>query len=147
MTLVKWTPRRNMLNFFDEVEHIMHHAFGNTFHNDNSRLSYSPLMNVIETESNYLVTMDLPGVEKKDVEVNMSNGILSISGERKKSSDGDNGSHIWHETSYGAFSRSFELTSDIAENKIKAKFINGVLNINVPKVEQVKQPEKKITIN
>ena len=148
MTLVKWTPKRNMLNIFDDVEQMMHQTFGHSLENGSSRLSsYSPLMNVSETESDYLIMMDLPGVEKKDVEVNLSDGILTVSGERKTSEKSDENNRIWHEATYGAFSRSFELTSDIVEEKIKAKFNNGVLNITIPKAEEVKPSVKKITVS
>ena len=147
MTLVKWTPKRNMFNIFDEVEQMMHQTFGNSLENVSSRLSYSPLMNVSETESDYLVIMDLPGVEKKDVEVNLNNGILTVSGERKISEKSDENNSIWHETTYGKFSRSFELTSEILEDKIKGKFKDGVLNITIPKAEEVKHAVKKIAVS
>jgi len=147
MTLVKWTPKRNMFNIFDDVEQMMHQAFGHSLENGSSRLSYSPLMDVSETENDYLIMMDLPGVEKKDVNVNLRNGILTVSGERKTSEKGDDNNRIWHETSYGAFSRSFELTSDIVEEKIKAKFTNGVLNISIPKAEEKKPAVKKIAVS
>ena len=147
MTLVKWTPKRNMLNIFDEVEQMMHQAFGHSFENGSSRLSYSPLMNVSETESDYLIMMDLPGVEKKDVEVNLKNGILTVSGERKTSEKSDENNRIWHETTYGMFSRSFELNSEILEDKIKANFKDGVLNITIPKAEEIKPAVKKISVS
>ena len=147
MTLVKWTPNKNMFNIFDDVEQMMHQAFGHSLENGSSRLSYSPLMNVGETESDYLVMMDLPGVGKKDVEVNLRNGILTVSGERKTSEKGDENNHIWNETTSGAFSRSFELTSDIVEEKIKAKFNNGVLNITIPKAEEIKPAVKNIAVS
>ena len=147
MTLVKWTPKRNMLNIFDDVEQMMHQTFGHSLENGDSRLSYSPLMNVSETESDYLVMMDLPGVEKKDVEVNLSNGILTISGERKTSEKGDEKNRIWHETTYGAFRRSFELTTVVVEAKIKANFKNGVLNITIPKAEEIKPAVKQIAVS
>ena len=147
MTLVKWTPKRNMFNIFDDVEQMMHQAFGHSLESGSSRLSYSPLMNVSETESDYLIMMDLPGVEKKDVEVNLIDGILTVSGERKTSERGDENNRIWYETSNGAFSRSFELTSDIVEEKVKAKFNNGVLNITIPKAKEVKSSVKKITVS
>ncbi len=147
MTLVKWTPKRNMFNIFDDVEQMMHQVFGHTLENGSSRLSYSPLKNVSETESDYLIMMDLPGVDKKDVDVNLSNGILTVAGERKISEKEDGNNRICHETSYGAFSRSFEFTSDIVEEKIKAKFTNGVLNISIPKAEEIKPVVKKIAVN
>ena len=146
MTLVKWTPKSNMINIFDEVEHMMHQAFGHSLGNGSSRLSYSPPMNVSETESDYLIMMDLPGLEKKDIDINLSNGILTLSGERKLSSHGSENSRICHETIHGAFSRSVELTSDIVEDKIKAEFKDGVLSIIIPKVEEVKPAVKKIAI-
>ncbi len=147
MTLVQWKPKRNMLTIFDEVEQMMHQAFGHSLDNSGSRLSYSPLMNVNETDSDYLVMMDLPGVEKKDVNVNLSNGILAVSGQRKASEQGDENNLVWNETSYGTFSRSFELTSDIVEDKIKANFKDGVLNITIPKAEEIKPAVKTITVS
>ena len=147
MTLVKWTPKRNMFNIFDDVEQMMHQAFGNSLENGSRRLSYSPLMNVSETESAYLILMDLPGVKKKDVDVNLSNGIITVLGERKTSKKGDENNHIWHETTYGTFSRSFELASDIVEDKIKANFKDGVLNITIPKAEAIKPVVKTIAVS
>ena len=147
MTLVKWTPKRNMFNIFDEVEQMMHQAFGQSLENGSSRLSYSPLMNVSETESDYFVMMDLPGVEKKDVEVNLCTGILTVSGERKTSERGDENNRIWYETTNGTFSRSFELTLDIVEEKIKAKFKDGVLNITIPKTAKVKPAVTQIAVS
>ena len=147
MTLVKWTPKKNMFNLFDEVEQMMQQAFGHSLANKESDTSYSPLLNVSETDNEYLVTLDLPGVEKKDVNVSMNNNILTISGERRISDKGEEDIHIWHETGHGAFCRSFELSTNIIENKIKAKFSNGVLNISIPKAEEIKPPVKKITVS
>ena len=147
MTFVKWTPKRNMMNIFDGVEHMMHQAFGHSLDNSGSRLSYSPLMNVNETDSDYLVMMDLPGVKKKDVDVNLENGILSVSGERKTSEKSDENNRIWYEATYGTFSRSFEFTSDIVEDKIKASFKDGVLNITIPKAEEIKPAVKTIAVS
>ena len=147
MTLVKWTPKRDMMNIFDGVEHMMHQVFSNSFDNEGSKYAYSPLMNVSEIESDYIVMMDLPGVEKKDVEVNLSDGILTVSGERKTSKKCDINNLIWHETTYGTFSRSFEFASDIAADKIKVKFKDGVLNISIPKAEKVMPAMKKIAVS
>ena len=148
MTLVKWTPKRNMFNIFDEVEQMMHQAFGHSLENG-SRLSYSPLMNVSETERDYLIMMDLPGVGKKDVDVNLRNGNLTVSGERKRktSEKSDENNRIWHETTYGTFSRSFELTSDVVVDKIKANFKDGVLNITIPKAQEIKPAVKTIAVS
>ena len=86
-------------------------------------------------------------MEKKGVEVNLSNGVLTVSGERKTSERDDEKNQIWHETTYGTFSRSLELTSTILEEKIKAKFKDGVLNITIPKAEEVKPAVRRIAVS
>ena len=146
MTLVKWTPQRNMFNMFDEVDQMIRQAFGYSPANDKEGLPYNPLMNISEMDQEYRVMMDIPGVEKKDVDVNLSNGMLTVSGERKKSDKHEGSSPIWHEASCGTFSRAFKLSSNIVEDKIRAKFSNGVLNITIPKAEDVKPAVKRIAV-
>ena len=146
MTLVKWTPKREMMNFFDDVDQMISQAFSHPLETKNESWSFSPFMNVNESDSEYTVSMDLPGVDKKDVEVNMSEGIVTVSGERKNIQQGKDKSCIWKETSHGTFQRSFELSSTVQEDKIKAHFKNGVLNLNIPKAEEVKPAVKKIAV-
>jgi HSP20 family protein len=104
-------------------------------------------LDVYETDSTIEVSVDLPGVEKKDVEVNVSNGLLTIIGERKNTSGESAEGRIWQETSFGTFKRSFELTDAVVEDKIKAQFKNGVLKISLPKAEEIKPTVRKIAVN
>ena len=147
MTLVKWTPKRNVMSLFDDVEQMISQAFNYPLQTEYGSFPYSPLMNINELNDEYLVTMDLPGVEKKDVEIKVSDGFLTISGERKIVNQDSENNRVRHESTHGAFSRSFELTSNIIENKIKATFKDGVLNITIPKAEEVKSAIKKIAIS
>ena len=147
MTLVKWTPKRNVMSLFDDVEQMVTQAFNYPLQTENGSLSYSPLMNINEVDGEYLVTMDLPGVEKKDVEVNVSDGILTISGERNIVNQDSENNRIRYESAHGAFSRSFELSTDIIVDKIKAKFRNGVLTITIPKAEELKPEVRKIVVS
>ena len=147
MTLVKWTPKRNVMNLFDDVEQMISQAFNYPLQTENGSLSYSPLMNINEADGEYLVTMDLPGVDKKDVEVNISDGILTISGERKIVNQDSENNRVRYESAHGAFSRSFELSTDIIVDKIKAKFKNGVLTITIAKAEEVKPEVRKIVVS
>ena len=146
MTLVKWTPKRNMFNVFDDVEKMVNQAFGHSIKETEVVSQLQPLLDVYETDSIVEVSVDLPGVEKKDVEVNVSNGLLTISGERKNTAGESTEGRIWQETSFGTFERSFELTDAIIEDKIKAQFKNGVLKISLPKAEEIKPEVKNITI-
>ena len=147
MTLVKWTPKRNMFNVFDDVEKMVNQAFGHSIRNTEVTSQLQPLLDVYETDSTIEVSVDLPGVEKKDVEVNVSNGLLTISGERKNTAGDCAEGRIWQETSFGTFKRSFELTDAVVEDKIKAQFKNGVLKISLPKAEEIKPTVRKIDVN
>ena len=147
MTLVKWKPKRDMLNFFDDVDRMISQAFSHPLDREYESRYFSPYMNVSESDLEYTVSMDLPGVDKKDVEVNISEGMLTVIGERKNSQQGKDNSYILQETSYGTFRRSFELSNAVKEDKIKACFKNGVLNLTIPKAEEVKPAVKKIAVS
>ena len=147
MTLVKWTPKRNMFNVFDDVEKMVNQAFGHSIRGTEVASQLQPLLDVYETDRTIEVSADLPGVEKKDVEVNVSNGFLTISGERKKTAGESAEGRIWQETSFGTFKRTFELTEAVVEDKIKAQFKNGVLKISLPKAEEVKPAVRNISVS
>ena len=147
MTLVKWTPKRNMFNVFDDVEKMINQAFGHSNLNKEITSHVQPLLDVYETDSTIVASLDLPGVEKKDVEVSVSNGFLTISGERKNISGESGEGRIWQETSFGTFKRTFELTEAVVEDKIKAQFKNGVLKISLPKAEEVKPTVRNISVS
>ena len=147
MTLVKWTPTRNMFNVFDDVEKMVNQAFGHSIRGTEVTSQLQPLLDVYETDNNIEVSVDLPGVEKKDVKVNLSNGLLTISGERKNTSGESTEGRIWQETLLGTFKRSLELTDAVIEDKIKAHFKNGVLKISLPKAEEIKPTVREIAVN
>ena len=147
MTLVKWTPKRNMFNVFDDVEKMVNQAFGHSIRGPEVTSQLQPLLDVYETDNTIEVSVDLPGVEKKDVEVNVSNGLLTISGERKNTAGESTEGRIWQETSFGTFKRAFELTDAVVEDKIKAQFKNGVLKISLPKAEEIKPTVREIAVN
>ena len=147
MTLVKWKPKRDMLNFFDDVDLMISHAFSHPMETEHESRAFSPFMNVNESDLEYTVSMDLPGVRKKDVEVNISEGKVKVIGNRNDSQLKEGNSCILQETSHGTFQRSFELSNAIQQDKIKANFNNGVLNLTLPKAEVVKPEVKKIAIS
>ena len=147
MTLVKWTPKINMFNVFDDVEKMINQAFGHSILNKEIASHMQPLLDVYETDSTIVASLDLPGVEKKDVEVSVSNGFLTISGERKNISGESGEGRIWQETSFGTFKRTFELTEAVIGDVSKAQFKNGVLKIYLPKAEEVKPAVRNISVS
>lgn len=110
------------------------------------RMVWSPAVEATELPAEYQITAELPGISPEDVEISMSDGMLTLKGsklEEKKEHDKDRTFHLW-ERSYGAFERTFRFPLDVKEDKVTAEFNNGILTIKVPKMEVV--PAKSRTI-
>ena len=93
------------------------------------------------------MSAELPGLELDDINLDLSDGVLTLSGEKKteKEEDKDDNYHMM-ERSYGFFKRSFSLPPSIEEDKIQAKFNKGVLNVTLPKSEKAQKLQRKISI-
>jgi HSP20 family protein len=105
-----------------------------------------PSLDVRETDQAYMVTAELPGLEQKDIELNLRDNVLTISGEkRQEKSDGDNG-RSYVERTYGRFERVVPLGSDVDADRVEATFKNGILTVTVPKSAQARDKSKRIEI-
>jgi HSP20 family protein len=134
MNVIRWNPFRELaemegrLNRFVRGTEAETPAFGD----------WAPAVDIKETETEYVVTADLPEVKKEEVKVTFYEGMLTIEGERKleKEEKGEKFHRI--ERGYGTFVRRFGLPTEIEPNRVTAEFKNGVLNVHVPKAENVK---------
>jgi HSP20 family protein len=106
----------------------------------------APSIDVSETEGELRIEADLPGVEEKDVDVSISDNVLTIKGEKKAEKEEKKKDFHLVERSYGSFSRSLTLPFAADPSKAKATFKNGVLSISLPKPPEVKAKAKKIAI-
>lgn len=152
MSIIRWKTGQDLLNFEREFKRLFDGVipFGKTPNNDDSAYEnsvWSPLTDIVEENNQYVLHIDLPGIEKKDIKINFSNGTLSISGERQLESETKEKNYHRIERSYGKFFRSFDLPSTIKSEEIKADFKNGQLIISVPKAEEVKPKEIPISVN
>jgi HSP20 family protein len=109
-------------------------------------MGMAPRVDVSETESEIKIEAELPGVDEKDVEVVLSDGRLTIKGEKKQEKEEKKKDYHMVERSYGSFARSIALPFEADPDKVKATFAKGVLNVTVPKPPEVKAKEKKIAI-
>lgn len=100
-----------------------------------TRAAWQPRVDVIDADSEYVLAVDLPGVDPKGVEVELEQGVLRISGERE-ASHGDEAAYTYRERKVGTFERSFRVPEAVDADGITAKFDKGVLEIRVPKVER-----------
>jgi HSP20 family protein len=104
-----------------------------------------PSLDVEETEREYRVTAELPGLEERDVEVLLQDGLLTVRGEKKIESENRHRTHS--ERFYGRFERQISLDRDVDESAVSATFKNGVLTVTVPKNAQAMERAKRIPIN
>lgn len=107
----------------------------------------SPRVDIFEEGNEVVLKADLPGMEKKDIDITLADNMLTISGERTHEEKVEKGSYVMCERTHGSFFRRFELPSDIDAEKIKAHLGNGVLEVRLPKTEESKSKSKKITVS
>ena len=99
-----------------------------------------------ESDKAYEITAELPGMDEKDIEVNVANGALTIKGEKKEEKEEKQKDYYVSERRYGSFERYFELPDGVDAGKIEAAFKNGVLRVTLPKTAEAQKPAKKIEV-
>jgi len=105
---------------------------------------WAPAVDMMEREDEIVLQTDLPGLEQKDVEVTVRDGMITIQGERKEEREEKEKGYYYTERSFGAFTRTLPLPSGIEADKVKATFKNGVLEVHLPRAKEAKG--KKIEI-
>jgi HSP20 family protein len=106
----------------------------------------SPSVDVFEERDEVVVKAELPGMSKEDIDVKVTDDVVTISGEKKKEEKIEKKNYYRIERSYGSFTRSFRLPTEVQTEKASAKFKEGVLEIRIPKTEEAKKKEKKVSI-
>ncbi|UCG77672.1 MAG: Hsp20/alpha crystallin family protein [Nitrospirota bacterium] len=106
----------------------------------------SPSIDIYETDKELVVKADLPGLEKDDIQVDITADLLTISGEKKKEEKVEKEDYYRYERSFGSFRRRFELPSHVDTEKVTASFKNGVLELKIPRSKEAEKKHKKITI-
>jgi HSP20 family protein len=146
MTLIKWDALReteNLLDRYNRPSQLLPQRGQELL----STGEWCPSVDISETEQEFLIKAELPGLHKEDVKVNMKDNVLTLQGSRKQESE-TKGLHYHRiERSYGNFLRSFTLPENIDTNKLKANFNNGILEIKIPKSETAINKSIEIAIN
>lgn len=141
MTLIKYTqPNRDIFGkrFSDIMDEFFNDAVATR------QQPFAPSIDISETDKQYLIDVEVPGMDKKDIELNVDNNTLTIRGERKFENE-EEGKHFHRvESSYGNFSRSFMLPDNVDSESIQATYNNGILHITIEKSEQKMKKQIKI---
>ncbi len=149
------TERPKYLSPFEEMEKWFEEAWRRPFSMLSSmwpetRLTefetVVPRVDIYEEGNELVLKADLPGIDKKDIDIHLTDNVLTISGERKKEEKVEKGDYFRYERAHGSFFRRFELPSDIDTEKIKAHMENGVLEVRLQKSEEARSRSKKISV-
>lgn len=151
MTLVRWQPFgwRNPRPGMMSLQHQMNHVFDQFFHSEDEDAPVSrwmPRVNVADLEDKIELTAELPGLAIDDVKVELHNNLLTISGEKKIEQKREERNLHLCERAYGAFHRSFQLSSQVNADEINAEFANGVLIVTLPKKEEAKPKQIEVKV-
>lgn len=149
MTVIKWDPFKNIATLQGRINRLFEDAFPRTAgeEEDLSVCAWRPPVDIYETEAGVVITMDLPGVNKEDVAIEVKNNLLTIHGLRPVQTEIREERYYRRERTCGTFLRSFSLHSNISPDKIKASFKNGVLTVQIPHPEEEKPKKIAVTID
>jgi HSP20 family protein len=112
-----------------------------------STKSWMLAVDVNETETEFFLSADMPGLDKKDVSVDIHDGVITIKGERAIDNEKSTDSYRIRERQLGSFNRSFRLPDNVNEDKVAAKFKNGVLTVTLPKTKEILPEGRQIKIS
>ena len=144
MTLVKWNPTRSLMTDFDRIFDSM---FTHDLPQFSSTNSWMLAVDVNETETEFFLSADMPGLDKKDVSIDIHDGVITIKGERAIDNEKSTDDYRIRERQLGSFNRSFRLPDNVNEVKVAAKFKNGVLKVTLPKTKEVIPEGRQIKIS
>ena len=147
MTLIKYHPARNLLGLRNNFENLFDDFLTQGRRKwAESTLAVVPAIDLQETDDAFVISAELPGMDKKDISIGFDNNQLTISGEKKSEKNLEEENFHRVERSYGKFQRSFELPGYVERDKIEAEYKNGILTITVPKAEEAKPKQIEVKI-
>ena len=151
--LTTWKPFRELAPFrdFERMRKEMDRFWdsfleGTLWKKGEDGTEWFPSLDVSETKNELVVKCEVPGMDSKDIDISLSDGRLTIKGEKKQEKDEKEADYHVIERSYGAFTRSVQLPKEVRHDKISASYKNGILKITLPKSEEAKKKEVKIKV-
>lgn len=149
MALIRWDPFREMSSLQERMNRLMsdfrtRSPFGEE---EMAQGSWIPAVDIYETKESIVLNVELPGVTKEDIALEVKDSTLTIKGEKKLEKNVTEENFHRMERSYGSFTRAFTLPSTVQQDKVKAKFRDGILEIMLPKVEEAKPKQIKVDVS
>jgi HSP20 family protein len=146
MALVRWEPVRELTSLQNEMNRLFNTFFdtpaaGNGGNGGNGLRRWVPAMDLVETDEHFVLKADLPGLDESDVNIEVEDNVLTVSGERRAEHEDKREGYVRVERAYGSFRRSLTLPAGVNPEAVSANFENGVLEVRIPKPEE-RKPRK-----
>ncbi len=141
MAIMRWDPFGEMLRMQREVDRIFSRLGAGNGRGEVSTVAWMPKIDVKAQGDDILVRAELPGIDPDEVDIEVADGVLTIKGERKTEEEREDEGWLIRESSYGAFERSMVLPEGVNAEDIKADYVDGILEIRVPKALEAARPK------
>jgi HSP20 family protein len=149
MPLMRWDPFTALSRLDDEFDDLVRRSFGAKAAGPGQQaptFQYVPAVEMATDGADVLITLELPGVDVADIDIEVADGRLTISGERKDRWEDNRGKVLVRELRYGAFRRMFQLPDGVGADQVEASAENGLLSLRVRNVTKPVQPPRKIQV-
>ncbi len=147
MAIVRWNPVRDLMGMQEDMDMLFENFFG-----DGRKMRelgftrWTPRVDIVEEDNRYEVTVDLPGIKKEDVKVEIHDNVLTLRGEKKLEEERKEKNYRLSERFYGEFTRTFTLPENVDRNSIDAEYKDGVLRLTIPKTEKAKPKQIEVKV-
>jgi HSP20 family protein len=143
--LAAWTPLDRLASLRDEMNRLFDFSWPSR---DSGLFSgWSPALDVHDDKDNFIVTCELPGMKKEEIDISLHDGVLTISGERKQEHETGKGDTFRSERYFGKFQRSVTLPASVDGGKVKASYKDGILRVELPKAEEAKPRQIEVNVS
>lgn len=149
MAIVRWDPFRDVMTLQERMNRLFDQTLSRTRTDDDEGLTasmWSPAVDIFETSDSIVMKAELPGVNRDNIDIQVQDNTLMLKGERKFEREVKEENYLRIERSYGAFQRAFNLPAVVRQDKIKAVFKDGVLEVTMPKADEAKPTQVKIDV-
>ena len=147
MNVIRWKPLNNLFSLNEGLGRFFEDRFFDEGMEDCQVKAWNPSTDIVEMEDHYLFKVELPGVKKEDVKVEIEKDTLTIKGERKEETEIKKDDYLRVESFSGSFSRTFKIPEGLEEKKIKASLKDGVMKLEIPKPKEEVIKPISISVN
>jgi HSP20 family protein len=144
--MIRWDPFRDLEALQENVNRLFQESMGRPRHEPVSERAWVPVVDVLSDDDKIVVRAEIPGMKREDIDIELNGDMLTIKGERKFQDEEHKENYVRVERAYGNFQRSFTLGVPVKATEIKAAYKDGVLEITIPKAEEVKPKKVEVAV-